>query len=154
MTQKKMTVFGVGHKIAIPVFIYLGLAIWLTFRFENWFLFSPSMNSGLWISGIVLCTVGLSMNFVSAFMMMAAYYKERLATKGFYALFKNPMYASFIFFTIPGLALLLNSWLVLTASAVLFITCKIWVKSEEKWLENKFGDEYRTYREKVLIKII
>jgi protein-S-isoprenylcysteine O-methyltransferase Ste14 len=86
--------------------------------------------------------------------MLSAYRKDQLATKGLYALFLNPMYTFQILLTVPGLLLLLNSWLTLLTVVPAFIAFKVFAKDEEKYLEKKFGSQYLDYREKVLFKFL
>ncbi|NCA75106.1 MAG: hypothetical protein EOM90_02115 [Alphaproteobacteria bacterium] len=45
-------------------------------------------------------------------------------TTGPYHYCRNPLYATIILLVIPGLALVVNSWLVLTASLVGYIAFK------------------------------
>jgi protein-S-isoprenylcysteine O-methyltransferase Ste14 len=64
-----------------------------------------------------------------------------------YALF--PLFA---FTSAPGLALLLDSWLVLTASAVVYALFRVLAPGEDRWLKEKFGARYEEYRRRVLLK--
>jgi hypothetical protein len=52
----------------------------------------------------------------------------------------------------PGLALILDSWLVLTASVVVYALFRALVAAEDRWLKEKFGAGYEEYRRKVLLK--
>lgn len=63
------------------------------------------------------------------------------------------MYTTHIFTTIPGLAFLLNSWLVLPGSLVMYMASRHFVKEEDAWLAEKFGREYLEYRRRVWMKI-
>ncbi|HWQ59253.1 MAG TPA: methyltransferase, partial [Clostridia bacterium] len=66
----------------------------------------------------------------------------------------NPMYAFQLLLTVPGLLLLLNSWLDLLAMIPAFIAFKAYAREEERYLAEKFGKEYERYREKVLLKFL
>jgi protein-S-isoprenylcysteine O-methyltransferase Ste14 len=72
-----------------------------------------------------------------------------LVTTGIYGLVRNPMYTAMIIF-IAGLAIVLGSdWmLVLVVPAALILHFGV-VKREEHYLEAKFGDSYRSYKQAV-----
>jgi protein-S-isoprenylcysteine O-methyltransferase Ste14 len=89
----------------------------------------------------------------SAIQLLIAWREERLLKTGFYALFINPLYVAFILFIFPALSLLLNNWLYLGLSVVFLVAMKLLVGKEYDFLEKKYGDEYREYRKKVLIKV-
>jgi protein-S-isoprenylcysteine O-methyltransferase Ste14 len=59
------------------------------------------------------------------------------------------MYAAFIVFIIPGLALALNHLLLLFVSASMFIAFKMLIGKEEEFLAKEFGIEFEEYRNKV-----
>lgn len=74
---------------------------------------------------------------------------KALVTDGPYRVSRNPIYLALttIYF---GIALLLNSGWILLLAIPLLITMRYGVIArEERYLENKFGDVYRTYCEKV-----
>ena len=54
--------------------------------------------------------------------------------------------------TLPGVTLLFNLWLVLTTVLVGIAAVKLFEKEENHYPENRYGDAYREYRQKVLIK--
>jgi protein-S-isoprenylcysteine O-methyltransferase Ste14 len=72
-----------------------------------------------------------------------------LVTNGIYGLIRNPMYTAIIIF-IAGLAIALGSdWmLVLLVPAALILHFGV-VKREERYLEAKFGQSYRSYKQVV-----
>ena len=71
-----------------------------------------------------------------------------LVTNGPYRLCRNPLYSALLFFLVPGLGLLLNSWLIVTTSIVGYLAFRKYIHEEEEMLERIFGDDYRRYREK------
>lgn len=71
-----------------------------------------------------------------------------LNTKGMYSIVRNPLYFS-NFIIILGVLLSIKVWwLVLIASLFFFIYMERIILTEENFLENKFGDTYKTWREK------
>lgn len=73
----------------------------------------------------------------------------RVIHTGPYAFSRNPMYVSWIpIYT--GIALIVNTiWPMLLLPAVLFYTHHYAIIPEERYLEQKFGDDYRKSRAKV-----
>lgn len=150
--QKKMSVMGVGGKIAIPTLLYLAVAEAVSLYFRPFFDITSNYGA-LLIVGIVMIATGFSLNLVAAFSMFMAYREDRLATAGLYSLFRDPMYVLQIFITLPGLFLLFNSWLVLGGIIPAYIAYRVFVREEHSYLEERFGDEYRQYVKGVLLKI-
>jgi protein-S-isoprenylcysteine O-methyltransferase Ste14 len=150
--EKKMSVMGVGAKIALPTLLYLAVS-----EAISWFarpLFGITANyTTLLVIGIALIAVGFSLNLAAAFTMLKAHSANRLATGGLYAIFRDPMYVVMIFLTLPGLFLLFNSWLALTGVIPAYICYRVFVRAEHKYLEELYGEEYRQYLRKVPVKI-
>lgn len=149
--NKKMSVMGVGAKIAIPILLWLAITETISWLARPAFKITDDFHS-LLIIGIVLMVIGFTLNLVAAFTMLIATGKKKLAG-GVYLVFRDPMYVFMIFITLPGLFLLFNSWLVLTGIIIAYISYRVFVREEHKYLEGLFGEEYKRYLEKVLIKI-
>jgi protein-S-isoprenylcysteine O-methyltransferase Ste14 len=150
--EKKMSVMGVGAKIAIPTLLWVAAA-----EAVSWFtrpLFGITANYTVLLTvGVALIIVGFSLNLAAAFAMLKAYSMKRLATGGMYAIFRDPMYTVMILLTLPGLFLLLNSWLVLAGVIPAYICYRVFVREEHSYLEALYGEEYRQYLKKVPVKI-
>jgi len=69
----------------------------------------------------------------------------KLLTEGVYARTRNPMYAAFIIFLVPALALLLNNLVYLLAVPLMYAAFDCLIGREEKALLEKFGPEYEAY---------
>ncbi len=149
----KMTELGEGPRIAVPSFAYLAAAIVLQAVFFPLFAFTATPGTALRIVGAVLIAFGLVMLLSSGLSIMKAFREGRLLTDGFFALFPNPMYAAYILLIVPGLALLLNSWLVLIGSAVVYVFFRLFIPGEDRWLRAKFGRQYEEYRRRVAVKL-
>jgi protein-S-isoprenylcysteine O-methyltransferase Ste14 len=148
-TTVKMDIMGVGPKIgaiAIPIFI---LTVILTLLNRRMFCLPIVLPTILLAEGAMMVIIGLIINFSSAIQMIKAVKANKLLTTGFFQVCRNPMYASFIYLTIPGIALLFNSWLILVNSLIIVITFQLVISAEEKILEETFGDAYRKYKARV-----
>ncbi len=73
---------------------------------------------------------------------------RRLVINGAFKYFRHPLYAAFLLCFSVGFSLLLNSWVYLVWSLVLFPVWSMIVRSEEKLMRNVFGKEYEDYCEK------
>jgi protein-S-isoprenylcysteine O-methyltransferase Ste14 len=80
---------------------------------------------------------------------MRAYDADELVTDGVYRYCRHPLYASWVVFIGPGIALLLESWLALTTAIFMYLLLRILVKKEEAYLETIFGSRHREYKKKV-----
>jgi len=72
-----------------------------------------------------------------------------IITTGFYAYSRNPVYV--LFCIVPmGIGILLNNfWILISLIPSIITVYFIAVKKEEAYLEEKFGDEYVQYKQKV-----
>jgi protein-S-isoprenylcysteine O-methyltransferase Ste14 len=147
MPMEKLNFLGVGPKIARIAIPCLAVAITLTILFPEKLTFGKAAQQPLLIAGIVLLILALVMYIATLLLMIPAIRKNRLVTGGTYRLCRNPLYAALILFLIPGLALILNSWIVLTTSIVAYFLFRRFVHEEEELLDRIFGEEFRKYRE-------
>lgn len=75
--------------------------------------------------------------------------KHELITRGIYSVIRHPMYASQWLWTVAQI-LLLQNWIAGFASLVVFIPFYfLRVKAEEQLMLEQFGDQYRSYMQKV-----
>ncbi len=73
----------------------------------------------------------------------------KIMTTGFYAYSRNPIYVAFCLIVI-GIGLSLNSfWLLISFVPAVVIVFYTAIVKEENYLEEKFGEEYKKYKDKV-----
>ena len=149
-----MKITGAGPKIAIPTFIYFFITIYIDSRNYPLFKITTLHYSVLLAAGILLMAAGAVSIVICARKLLRSFKAGVLMKDGPFIICRNPMYATYTFLVIPGLCLLFNSWLVLTTVLVNFILLKIFIKDEYRYLEQKFGDEYKEYLSRVWIKFI
>jgi len=151
--EKKMSLMGVAGKIVITLVISLAVTASVSFLFKPMFRITENYHK-LVIIAVLMAIVGFTLNLTAAFGMLSAYRKGQLATGGLYSIFLNPMYTFQILITVPGLLLFFNSWFIMITIIPVFIAFKVFVKEEDKYLEEKFGSQYKDYRKKVLFKYL
>src|ERR1035441_5546869 len=149
-----MKITGAAPKIAIPTIIYMFIAIYVDKL--NYPLFKISLDnySTLVVIGVIMVMIGVSMVIAVQGKLRKSFYSGLLMKDGLYKIFRNPMYDAYLIFVFPGLSLLLNSWLVMTTFIVNFILLQVFIKEEYQYLEEKFGDQYKTYLNKVWFKFL
>lgn len=75
--------------------------------------------------------------------------KHELVVRGIYGVIRHPMYASQILWSVAQI-LLLQNWIVGFSSLLVFIPFYVMrVGAEEQMMLEQFGDQYRSYMQKV-----
>jgi len=143
----KLNFLGIGPKIARIVLPWLAVTIALTLCFKNTFIYTGTAYRSLFIAGLVVLGAGLLLYFSTLPLLLKGLKETKLISKGAYYMCCNPLYAAFLLLIIPGISLIMNSWLVITPTIAGYIVFKIVIKSEYQELEKFFGDDYRKYRE-------
>lgn len=144
--KTKMTFGGIGPKLALISLPYIVLAM-LVMQRDPQFLKLHIGNSG-WISVAGYAWIGIGFLFYIATIVvfLTDFKKGLLVTRGTFGLCRNPIYASFIVFFIPGLALVFQSGMIISIALVLYLNFKISIHGENKVLEREFGEDYADYR--------
>ncbi|HEX2967589.1 MAG TPA: isoprenylcysteine carboxylmethyltransferase family protein [Bacteroidales bacterium] len=146
--MNKLNFFGVGPRIGLVVLPWLAVSVFLSVVFKNRFGFPVDKTNILFIAGLVILIGGLIFYFLTVPLLLKGLKETKLVTTGAFSLCCNPLYAAIILFIIPGIALMMNSWLVLSTTIAGYIVFKFYIKGEYEELERFFGDEYKNYRRK------
>lgn len=149
--RKHLPIIGVGPIIVIPQLV-LTVAGLILSRFSA----IPCIKLGIFrlcgnIAGVLLV-------FWGVYLWIAANFKEKindgiknnhLITKGVYSMTRNPIYSAF-FLICFGVIFIANNLLLFFVPIICWSYMTVLLKiTEEKWLLNLYGDEYRTYCKKV-----
>ncbi len=103
------------------------------------------------IIGILLIVLGLYM-WINALLYSKIddhITNNKLATGGVYSWVRNPIYSAFMFFCTGALFISGNVYLYQLFFYYLLFMTLLMKNTEEKWLENLYGDEYREYKKRV-----
>ncbi|MBT3294638.1 MAG: isoprenylcysteine carboxylmethyltransferase family protein [Verrucomicrobia bacterium] len=122
------------------------MAVLLTRRFPDIFLFPQSTSVAVGVAGTLLLWVGLAVYVVTLAWFLAAHRNGALVTNGPFRVVRHPLYATWLWLVFPGIALLCRSWLVLGVVPVGFATFRAFIQHEEDELERRFGCAYEAYR--------
>lgn len=109
-----------------------------------------------WALGLALIGIGLGLVLYCASKFRRAQTAlppwkttSSIVTSGPYQYSRNPIYLSFVIFGL-GMAALLNTfWVVLMQIPLIAIITIIVIQKEERYLEQKFGEDYQIYKTKV-----
>jgi protein-S-isoprenylcysteine O-methyltransferase Ste14 len=143
--MEKMKWTGVGPKILLPALITLALTIFFSAFFKGTFRFGFVPHNAAIIAGIAVLAVFVVSYLITARTLMNAINNIKMVTTGPYYLCRNPLYACFMLLLIPGLALVLDSWLILATSLCMYIVFRMKINSEYKMMEQYFGDAWKDY---------
>jgi protein-S-isoprenylcysteine O-methyltransferase Ste14 len=146
--SREMTVLGIGPLLAI-VGVAMA-AIVVLGRIAGWSVALPSPwhEWAFWI-GMIFMLVGVYFWISAALGVKRAFESHQLVRTGVFKLSRNPMYAGFIMFIIPGLAFVLNNVLLIAVSLAMYIAFKMFISREERYLASQFGEEFERYRKSV-----
>lgn len=72
-----------------------------------------------------------------------------LQTDGVYAISRNPMYVGLLFIYLGITCFIGNWWNIILIPLLIFIMQAYVIKSEEKYLERAFGNEFIEYKKRV-----
>jgi len=106
------------------------------------------MQEPFLIAGIVLLVIAVGWYIATLMLMAPAIKNNQLVTKGVYRFCRNPLYFALLMLLLPGLGLVLNSWIIPIASILGCIAFRKFIHDEEEMLQRIFGDKYRKYYER------
>ncbi|MBN1663712.1 MAG: isoprenylcysteine carboxylmethyltransferase family protein [Deltaproteobacteria bacterium] len=147
--KEKMSIWGVG-----PIFAFLSIGYGVTvLAISHYFdptfripLIPKRLLSGL---GVVLLLIGIPFFILSVKSVMKAYNSDLLVTRGVYGCCRHPLYSAWVVFIVPGIVLLVNSWIGLTVPLFMFFLLRRLVIKEETYLERVFDSEYKDYKKEI-----
>lgn len=146
--QNGMDIIGQGGKIILFTLPALIGAILVNSYFPRlaalpkWLSFVP-------ILGYLLLAPGLFLWGLAVIQLLTGFSQGKLVTSGAYGVVRNPIYASAIFFILPGISLLTLTWVYFVPAIFLYVGVMIFIGVEEKQLIQAFGKVYEDYLSRV-----
>lgn len=146
--DKKMSIFGVGPLLIFFTLIYSFIIVFVSKKFLSFKIdFVPNVLIEL-LSGFLLF-IGLVLFSISVVNLLKEFPKGKLMKEGIYSIIRNPLYASFICFLVPGIIIMTKNLLFFTIPFFMYIIFRILITKEEQNLEKLFGEEYLNYKSSV-----
>ena len=146
--KNKMSIMGIGMKLIIYTAVYAGLATALTFFFPQIFIIRAARELGLPLLGYILLAFGIPLLAISVRQVATKFEAGKLMTEGIFRYSRNPIYAAWLFFLIPGFSLLTTSWIFFGMPFAFYLVFKSAIYEEETYLTEEFGKEYLDYKAK------
>ena len=151
--QEHLPVMGVGP-VCIAIMIAFTAAGIALVKFNM--LTSGDVGGGVIavlfvIAGILCIAGGITLWYAAVFSAKIdiTIKSNRLETGGVYAIVRNPIYSAFLFICI-GALLFCRNWYVLILPPLFWVYLTVFMKlTEEKWLSERFGEEYKAYCKRV-----
>ena len=147
--SKTLPIYGVG-----PIYVISCLILTIIALIFNCYKIIPVLkflDLFMIILGILCITIGAIL-WLSAVLLTQIDRKikeGKLITTGIYSIVRNPIYSAFLFI-FTGIIFLVNNIYLLALPITFWIYLTILLKlTEEKWLEDKFTDEYNRYSKNV-----
>ena len=100
-------------------------------------------------AGIALFCIGMVIWMMSLKQLSRIRRSPHLETAGVYGLCRNPLYAAFILFVVPGIAFACNELLILFVSLAMFSLFKLKIQKEEDALRGIYGRDFEQYMQDV-----
>ncbi|MBN1254426.1 MAG: isoprenylcysteine carboxylmethyltransferase family protein [Deltaproteobacteria bacterium] len=147
--EEKMSRWGVGPAFAALSIGYGLITLTISYYFHPGFQIEFLPYRLLSILGIALILIGLPFFIISARTVSRAYNSDKLVTDGIFRCCRHLLYGSWVVFIVPGIALLLKSWIVMSTSLFMYFLLRKLVKKEEVYLEHVFGSDYREYQRRI-----
>lgn len=147
----KMPAFGVGPIYVITCLILTIGGICLHLK---GYLYQGELREGkifFLIAGTLLILFGIFL-WVQAVIVEKINKKvkeKKLITSGVYSFVRNPVYSAFIFIFTGALLLTANFFLLILPFIFWTFLTILMKNTEEKWLKNEFGKEYKIYLKEV-----
>ena len=144
----KQSILGIGGKLTLYTALYAGFATALTALYPNFFIIRTEFVLGWRALGYIFLALGILLLFISARQVLREFQEGVLMTEGVFRYTRNPIYAAWGLFIIPGISLLTYSWIFFGTPLIFYIIFKIYIREEEEFLAEHFGQEYLEYKEK------
>ena len=145
--ERALPIFGVGPVYVVSCLILTVTAVIL----KNHGILRagdiPSLKMPMMLAGTIFILVGVLLWLYSVVIQKISdeIKNGRLLTTGVYSLVRNPIYSAFSF-VFTGILIMENNVFLLILPIFFWIYITVLLKlTEEKWLKEKFGDEYLSY---------
>ncbi|MEE0929875.1 MAG: isoprenylcysteine carboxylmethyltransferase family protein [Acutalibacteraceae bacterium] len=149
--KKHLPVIGVGPIIIVPQLILTALGIALScFGFFD-FAKINFLQIPFFIIAVVIILIGVYLWYSANYKakVFDSIVENKLIVTGVYSVVRNPIYSAFFMICI-GAVLIANNLILFVIPVICWIYMTVFLKkTEEKWLADLYGQEYKDYCKKV-----
>lgn len=149
--EEHMPIFGIGPFLVFPILILSFISLIMSIYKKIPLFQIRELNFPLIMIGIVLILAGI---IIWLFAVVKSKITQeiidnKLVKTGIYSYIRHPIYSAFLFIS-TGLTFLSQNIFLFFLPILYWIILTIGMKkTEEKWLLEKFGDEYIEYSKEV-----
>ncbi len=147
MSKERLSIFGVGPWFVLLSAVFTVAALWT--RSLDPVLFAIPAVIPRWLQlglGAALLAVGLPFFVWSLVILNRGFPEGRLFTEGPYRFCRHPVYGCWVVFNVPGIILLVGTWLGFIVVALMYVTVRVLARTEERFLARTFGDQWEAYK--------
>lgn len=153
--MSEQDISGPGVKFPPPLMFVLSMvAAYGVHRFYP--MEFSSATDGLYLMGSIVALIGLLVIVAANSQFKKAQTNiepwkpsTQIVDTGLFRFSRNPIYLAFIIIQL-GVAFMLNSyWLIWILPLPIFLVWYFAIKKEERYLQEKFGEPYRQYQQRV-----
>jgi protein-S-isoprenylcysteine O-methyltransferase Ste14 len=146
--MKVKALVGSGDKIGLFTLPFLILGVVLNRKKPSFFrVGGPPLL--VKVIALLMLLPGVTMWIWSVKLILTNVPQNKLITNGPYAFVKHPLYTSVALLVLPGIGLLLNTWLGGVIGVILYSGSRLFAPEEEALLSKTFGSNWEEYRKQV-----
>ncbi len=148
---QKLPIFGIGPQLMLGIALLTALAvIGCNYIYPvgilegNWIIFFRILGSLFVIPGLLIWFAGAIGSDIDNRIA-----NNKLKTDGIFARVRNPVYSG-LWFAIGGVSFFWHNYLMLLVFVINWIIMTVVVRrTEEKWLQDLYKEEYLSYKKRV-----
>lgn len=144
--EKRRTLMGDAPRLLTAAGPALIIAAAAAILFPEFGSFTLRFRGPFVWAAVVLIALAVPFWVSAAFELLRAWNSNALAVRGAFGLCRHPIFAAWIWFVLPIVALLFDSWYFLAADIVFAFASVGGARREEEQLAAEFGEEYTAYR--------
>jgi protein-S-isoprenylcysteine O-methyltransferase Ste14 len=142
------TLVGSGDRIGLFTLPFLVVGLVFNLVYPSVFDVGGPATALRVVSAIVL-GAGVAVWAWSVGLILTKVPRGELVTSGPYAVVKHPLYTGVALLVLPGLGLLLDTWLGAALGIVMYLGVRLYAPAEEAELSKTFGAGWEAYRSAV-----
>ena len=144
-----MKATGVGPKIILVTLPFVAAGIVLHTYLPEYARYSSVYPAVLVRIGMALTGLGAAFFLVAMLQFIQGFASGKLITGGVFGFSRNPIYASWIVFLLPGISLIFNNCWFLCSAVAMLLAFQKYIRYEEQILREVFGKSYQEYSNRV-----
>jgi protein-S-isoprenylcysteine O-methyltransferase Ste14 len=134
--------------------VLAGIGLERIWPIQTWFDLPAPLR--YWIGGAIVVGSVLGLGLWSVVLFRRSGQSEnpwkptsKIVERGPYRVTRNPMYLQMVLVCIGIAVILMNVWILLLTPVCAWVLQRYAIVAEEAYLEKKFGDAYRSYKDRV-----